>query len=170
MNRVVVSVIACVATLALQVSPALSSTTGAQGSPVAAESPSPGDVFPAFDAEAVNGGVQHVDFPRGSRTVLLFFLSSCSVCHKMIPEWNRAYQRRPPTLKVFGVLLDQEPPGFFAVTPLTFPVLRAPSREFLQARKISRVPVTLRVGQGGKVEEVAVGIVDPIRLGEIFRP
>jgi hypothetical protein len=111
-----------------------------------------------------------VEFPKGSRTVLLFFLSSCSVCHKMIPEWNRAYERRPKTLQVFGVLLDREPPGFFAVTPLAFPVLRAPSREFLQARKISRVPVTLRVGQGGKVEDVAVGIVDPIRLGEIFRP
>ena len=167
MGKLVVGLIACVAMLGLQAAPALSSTSGA---PTVTESPAPGDVFPAFDAESVKGGVQHVDFPKGSRTVLLFFLSSCSVCHKMIPEWNRAYERRPPTLKVFGVLLDQEPPGFFAVTPLAFPVLRSPSREFLQARKISRVPVTLRVGQGGKVEDVAVGIVDPIRLGEIFRP
>jgi hypothetical protein len=166
-GKLVVSLIACVAMLGGQAPYALSST---MSTPTVAESPSPGDVFPAFDAESVNGGVHRVEFPKGSRTVLLFFLSSCSVCHKMIPEWNRAYERRPKTLQVFGVLLDREPPGFFAVTPLAFPVLRAPSREFLQARKISRVPVTLRVGQGGKVEDVAVGIVDPIRLGEIFRP
>jgi hypothetical protein len=138
--------------------------------PQAERSPAPGDVFPAFDTQAVDGSSQHVSFPKGSRTVLLFFLSSCSVCHKMIPEWNRAYQRRSPSLKVFGVLLDQEPPGFFTVTPVAFPVLRSPGRDFLQARKISRVPVTLRVAEGGKVEDVAVGIVDPIRLGEIFRP
>ena len=139
-------------------------------SPLAGQSPAPGDIVPAFDTQTVDGNSQRVSFPKGSRTVLVFFLSSCSVCHKMIPEWNRAYQRRPANLKVFGVILDQEPPGFFAVTPITFPVLRSPGRDFLQARKISRVPVTLRVGEGGKVEEVAVGIVDPIRLGEIFRP
>lgn len=138
------------------------------GSPT--EAPTTGDIVPAFDAEALVGGVQRVDFPKGSHTVLVFFTSSCSVCHRMIPEWNRAFERRPGTLKVVGVLLDREPPGFFLLTPVAFPVVRSPGREFLQKHKIQRVPVTVRVGPGGKVEDVAVGIVDPIRLGEIFRP
>ena len=72
-----------------------------------------GDVVQPFDAEALDGTVKHVDFPKGTTTLLLFFLSSCPTCHHMIPEWNRAYQRRPPNLKVMGVMMDHEPPGFF---------------------------------------------------------
>jgi hypothetical protein len=49
-------------------------------------------------------------------------------------------------------------------------VVRAPQRSVLQQLKIQRAPLTLRVGPGGKVKDVALGIVDPIKLGEIFRP
>jgi hypothetical protein len=65
--------------------------------------------------------------------------------------------------------MDREPPGFFAVTPVTFPVVRSPSREFGRIFKVARVPITLRVAPGGKVEDVGLGILDPIRLGELFR-
>ena len=30
--------------------------------------------------------------------------------------------------------------------------------------------MTIRIGPGGKVEEVGEGILDPIKLGQIFRP
>jgi AhpC/TSA family protein len=129
-----------------------------------------GDTVGPFDALDLNGVVKHVDYPKGSATVLLFFLSGCPTCHKMIPDWNRAYDRRSPKLNVVGVLLDREPPGFFEATRIAFPVLRTPGRGFLSAWKIQRTPTTVRVGPGGKVEDVEVGIVDPIRLGEIFRP
>ena len=106
----------------------------------------------------------------GGSTVLLFFLSSCPTCHRMIPEWNRAYQRKPQGLDVIGVLMDQEPPGFFMTNPVAFPVVRSPNREFLQKLKISRAPLMVRVAKGGKVEDVQMGLTDPIRVGEIFRP
>jgi hypothetical protein len=32
------------------------------------------------------------------------------------------------------------------------------------------VPLTLRVGEGGRVEDLALGVTDPIRLGELFKP
>ena len=128
-----------------------------------------GEVVPAFDAEAIDGSRRHVDYPKGSTTVLLFFLSSCSTCHRMIPEWNRAYSRKPQNLTVVGVMLDREPPGFFEAMSISFPVVRSLSRDFGRSFKIQRVPVTLRVGAGGKVEDVAVGMLDPIRLGELFR-
>lgn len=128
-----------------------------------------GEVVPAFDAEAVDGTTRHVDYPKGSTTVLLFFLSSCPTCHRMIPEWNRAYGRKPANLTVVGVMLDREPPGFFETMPISFPVVRAPSRDLSRSFKIQQVPVTLRVDAGGKVDGVAVGVVDPIRLGELFR-
>jgi redoxin len=129
-----------------------------------------GDTVSEFDAEAVDGVVKHIGYPKGSATVLLFFLSGCPTCHKMIPEWNRAYERRSPKLNVIGVLMDREPPGFFQATRLAFPVVRSPGRDFLEVWKIRRAPATVRVGPGGTVQDVEAGIVDPIRLGEIFRP
>jgi hypothetical protein len=132
--------------------------------------PLKGDVVPVFETLAVDGRPWKLDFPRGSRTVLLFFMSSCPSCHKMIPEWNRAYERRPKDLKVVGVLMDQEPPGFFGTISIAFPVLRAPGREFLRSLNVNRAPLTLRVGEGGRIEDVALGITDPIRLGELFKP
>lgn len=145
--------------------PAASDQTGA-----AAPQPSLGDVVPDFEAYSVDGTRQQVSFPKGSRTVLLFFLSSCPTCHRMIPEWNRAWQRRPAGLRVIGVLMDQEPPGFFLSNPVAFPVVRSPGREFLRSVKVSRAPLMLRVGSEGKVEDVALGMADPIRVGEVFRP
>ena len=134
------------------------------------DSPSKGDVVPAFETTGIDGKVQKVDFPTGSQTVLLFFLSGCSACHKMIPEWNRAYERRPKQLRVVGVLMDQEPPDFFSTISIRFPVLRAPGRLFLRSLNVNRAPLALRVGPGGRIEDLTLGIVDPIRLGEIFRP
>jgi len=128
-----------------------------------------GDTVPAFDAQGLDGTRQHVDYRKGSSTVILFFLSGCPSCHKMIPEWNRAYERRPKGLNVIGVLLDKEPPGFFMATPISFPVLRSPGPELSRTFKLSKVPLTLRVAAGGKVEDVGVGQLDPIRLGELYR-
>jgi len=132
--------------------------------------PEKGDIVPAFETLAVDGKPWKVDFPKGSKTVLLFFLSSCPSCHKMIPEWNSAYERRPKSLKVVGVLMDQEPPGFFGTISIAFPVVRVPGREFLRSLNVNRAPVTLRVGEGGRIEDVALGVIDPIRLGELFKP
>lgn len=152
----------------------LSGSASPQSSPnppatVPPSSPSVGDVIPIFSADAVDGSTKLVDFPRGSSTVLLFFLSGCPSCHKMIPEWNRAFERRPPNLRVVGVLMDQEPPGFFTAVQIAFPVVRSPGREFLKSLKVNRAPLTLRVSQGGKIDDLALGIIDPIRLGELFR-
>jgi len=135
-------------------------------------SPSKGDIIPVFETLGVDGMPAKLDFPKGSKTVLLFFLSSCPTCHKMIPEWNRAYERRPKGLKVVGVIMDPEqaPPAFWSTMPISFPVLRSPGREFLRTLNVHRAPLTLRVGEGGKVEDLGLGIIDPIRLGELFKP
>ena len=132
--------------------------------------PTKGDVVPVFETLAIDGKAWKLDFPKGSKTVLLFFLSSCPSCHKMIPEWNRAYERRPKNLEVVGVLMDQEPPGFWGTIAVAFPVVRAPGREFLRSLNVNRAPLTLRVGEGGRIEDLALGVTDPIRLGELFAP
>lgn len=129
-----------------------------------------GEVVAAFDAQALDGALKKVAFDGKGSTVLLFFLSSCPTCHRMIPEWNRAYTRRPQGLQVIGVLMDQEPAGFFNRMPVSFPVVRSPGREFLQKLKVYRAPMMLRLGKGGRVEDVVVGYTDPIGVGEVFRP
>ena len=155
----------------------LATTAAAQSAPPPEPSgPALGDVVQEFDAEGLDGTPQRVSFPKGRSTVLLFFMSSCPTCHRMLPVWNAAYDRRPKGLAVLAVMLDQETPDFFMANPVTFPVLRAPGRTprerqaFTESHKIRRVPVTLRVGPGGKVEDVGLGLLDAIRLGELFRP
>jgi peroxiredoxin len=135
-----------------------------------ADAPSVGAVIPSFDAQDLQGKTQHVSFAKGSNTVLLFFLSGCPTCHKMIPEWNRAFERKPPALRVLGILMDQEPPGFFESVRIDFPVVRSPGRLTLQSWQVTRAPLTVRVTGGGKVEDVGLGLLDLIRLGQIFRP
>ena len=153
---------------ALGVMPALASDAPADATP--APQLAVGDQVPGFDAQALDGTTRHVAFAKGQETVLLFFLAGCPACHKMIPEWNRAYEHKPKGLIVYGVLLNQEPPGYFMATQLSFPVLRAPGGEFSKTYKLFRVPTTLRVGAGGRVEDVGVGQIEGLRLGEIFRP
>jgi peroxiredoxin len=130
----------------------------------------PGYQVPEFSAQGVDGSSRHVGFTKGTATVLLFFLSSCPTCHKQIPDWNRAYQRRPKNVNVVGVILDREPPGFFEAYPVAFPVVRSPGRELLASYKVSRTPTTIRVAAGGKVEDHGEGMLDPITLGGFFRP
>lgn len=126
------------------------------------------DRVPPFETLALDGSPRSVAFPEGRTTVLLFFLSSCSTCHRMIPVWNDAYPRRGDGVEVLGVIVDDPPPAFFQVTPIAFPVIRSPGRALLEKYKVHKVPVTVRIGPAGVVEDVGHGVVDPIRLGEIF--
>lgn len=148
--------------------PAPSRADGAHPAPPGALKPNE-EVLP-FEAEGVDGVTRQVNYPKGSATVLLFFLSSCPTCHKMIPEWNRAFEKKPRGVQIYGIMLDREPPDFFQHMKVAFPVLRAPNRNFARAFKVPQVPFTIRVLPGGKVEDVGIGILDPIKLGELFRP
>jgi thiol-disulfide isomerase/thioredoxin len=130
----------------------------------------PGEVVSPFDAEGLDGVTRRIDFPKQTATVLVFFSSGCPHCHKMIPEWNKWFEMKPSNVAVIGIIVDKEPKGFFEMMPIRFPVLRSPSREFLETFKVARIPLTLRIQTGGKIEEVGVGELDPIRLGQIFRP
>lgn len=158
----------CAALLCLLALGAGRSFAQAQAQPAA--SPSKGDVIPAFETLGIDGKPAKVEFPKGTKTVVLFFLSGCPTCHKMIPEWNRAFERRDKSLKVVGVIMDQEPPGFWGTMPIAFPVLRSPGRQFLSGLNVNRAPLTLRIGAGGVIEDLALGLVDPIRLGALFAP
>lgn len=150
---------------------------GAAAQPAAAQKladlnqhPTLGETLPALETQALDGSVRKIAYPKGTTTVLLFFSSGCPVCHRMIPEWNRQYEKRAKGVEIVGVIVDKEPPGFFQTMPVAFPVVRSPGHDFQNAHNIKRVPLTLRVAPGGKIEDLGLGVLDPIRLGELFRP
>ncbi len=130
----------------------------------------PGEMVQPFDATGIDGVARRVDFPKNQTTVLIFFSSGCPHCRRMIPEWNKWFAMRPSKLAVIGVLLDREPPGFFEMVPVSFHVLRSPGPSLLEQYKVAKVPITLRVAPGGRVEDIGVGEIDGIRLGQLFRP
>ena len=156
--------------LLLLVSAASASAQAPAPAPSRPPSLAVGDVVSGFDAVGVDGVSRRVDFPKGSHTVLLFFLSSCPVCHKMLPLWSEYYQRKAKDLNVVAVMLDREPPGFFNAMPVSFPVLRSPGPALRQMFRLRHVPFMVRVAPGGRVDSVSEGITDPIKLGELFRP
>ena len=129
-----------------------------------------GDTVPAFHAAGFDGAIKSIDYPKGTNTLVVFFLSGCPTCHKMLPLWNEAYARRPKNMTMVGVVLDQPPPGFFEAAQIAFPVFRSPGKEVLDAFKLKRVPYTVRVAPGGRVEGADLGLLDGIRMGELFRP
>jgi hypothetical protein len=130
---------------------------------------SPGDHVPEFDTTDLAGATKHVVYPKGRVTVLLFFMSSCHVCHGMIPEWNRAYERRASNVDILGVMVDEAPAAFLATLNIEFPIVHA--RADLRDRfKVYQVPQTMRVLDGGRVEDLSLGHIDAMRLGELVRP
>ena len=126
-----------------------------------------GETVSPFEATGVDGTIHEIKY--SSTTVLVFFLSGCPTCHKMLPEWSWAFEQKGKGVQMVGILMDREPPGFFAENPVSFPVVRAPSREFGSIFKVARVPITLRVAAGGKVESAEMGLLDRKRLDALVR-
>ncbi len=129
-----------------------------------------GDTVPPFHATGLDGAVKSIDYPKGTTTIVVFFLSGCPTCHKMLPLWNEAFARRPKNVAMVGVMLDQAPPGFVEAAQIAFPLLKSPGKEVTDAFKMKRVPYTVRVAPGGRVEGAALGLLDGIAMGELFRP
>ena len=168
------------------VAPLLSAALLLAASSLAAQSPAPaaappspvpalavGDVVTSFQAHsyASETPLYTIDFPKdGPTTVLLIFLSTCPHCHKMIPVWNKALEKKPQNLKVLGIMLDEGSPGFFANFKILFPVLRpAMPTELGKQLKLRTVPMTIRIKPGGVVEGVAVSDADADKVPGLMR-
>src|SRR5262249_35766418 len=84
-RKLIQPVAALLVALALGAPDASATETPASGT-AGQDAPAIGQTIPGFDAQKVDGGVEHVAFPTGGSTVLLFFLSGCPTCHKMLPQ------------------------------------------------------------------------------------
>jgi thiol-disulfide isomerase/thioredoxin len=130
----------------------------------------PGSPAPDFAVQGLaSAKAAPLEYATGAPTVLLFFLSSCPHCKQLIPHWNKAYEKRGAGVKVVGVMLDREPPGFFQMVSIAFPVVHAVDpRGVGRSFRISQVPMTVRVDARRAIEAVEVGEVKDERLAEIF--
>jgi hypothetical protein len=129
----------------------------------------PGDTAPPIDSKMLDGTSRKIDYPKGKITVLLFFMSSCHICHGMIPSWNDAYEHRAPNVDIVGVMVDEAPAEYLTKLDIRFPFVRAP-QNYRDAFKVFQVPQTIRFAPGGIVEDISTGHIDAMRLGELVRP
>jgi hypothetical protein len=130
-----------------------------------------GETVRAFEGIGLDGIRRRIEFPKGTTTVLLFFSTGCPTCHRMLPEWNRAFSLRAKNIAIVGVVVDRKiPAGFFQEVSILFPVLQPGDEALMRDYKAHKVPITLRVGPGGVVEDIQVGLADPLRVNQLFRP
>lgn len=151
---------------------ALSGAAGAQlAQPTRVQPPTlkPGEKAAVIESTTIDGQARKIDYPKGKVTVLFFFMSSCHVCHGMIPEWNSAYERRTSDVEIMGVMVDDAPAEYLTKLDIQFPFVKAPAG-FRDQFKVFQVPQTVRVASGGIVEDISTGHIDAMRLGELVRP
>jgi hypothetical protein len=143
---------------------------GQLATPTSTKTPSlaPGDRAAVIETHALDGAYRKIDYPKGRITVLLFFMSSCHICHGMIPGWNAAYENHAPDVDIVGVMVDEAPPEYLAQLGIRFPIVKAPPA-FRDQFKVFSVPQTIRVSEG-VVQDIATGHIDAMRLGELVRP
>jgi AhpC/TSA family len=127
-----------------------------------------GDKAAVIESRTLDGTFRRIDYPKGKITVLLFFMSSCHICHGMIPEWNRVYENHTPDVDIVGVMVDEAPAEYVAKLDIHFPIVKAPL-SYREQFKVFSVPQTIRVSEG-IVQDIAVGHIDAMRLGELVRP
>ena len=120
----------------------------------------PGEQAVAFEAERLDGGSERIDFPLDGPKTYLFLMSlTCGTCARTIPKWNRMALELEGRARVLGIVLGsyQREQELLEKKELTFPAIRFPSKEIMNAYKVNKVPQTIVVAPGGAVEENVVG-------------
>jgi peroxiredoxin len=131
----------------------------------------PGEIAPAFEGEYVGGGKESIGYPEGGGKTLLFVLSpSCGTCAKTIPKWSQLAAQLEPPARVFGLVIGsyQGEQRLMKDKSITFPLLRFPNRSVVEQYKISKVPQTILVAPGGRVEAAILGELNGSQVKDLL--
>lgn len=131
----------------------------------------PGADAPAFEGEYISGGKESFNYPEdGGKTLLFVFSSSCGTCARTIPTWNQLAARIEHPARVFGFVIGsyQDERRLLAKENLDFPLLRFPNRDVVERYRISKVPQTLLIAPGGKVETVILGELTGTHVSDLL--
>lgn len=120
----------------------------------------PGDHVRSFAANTLSGKRQMVTYAASPKTVLLVFRPECPACERALPYWKgiktvcdqNGYQ-------IFGVSLDSSAntSDFLKARGLNLEVFAGVDPQFRNSYKLNLTPLTIVIGNDGKVERVWPG-------------
>ena len=127
-----------------------------------ASGPYAGLSMPAFDAVTTEGdSVTIGEIVEGGKQVLFFYTTSCPHSQNTLPAWNQIALEagEQEEFGVYGIQLDtaQLADEYANANQLRFPVLTLPDRRLRQWYRIGGVPVTVVLGDAGRVLWAKVG-------------
>lgn len=131
----------------------------------------PGEKVPAFDADRFGGGKERLDYPSTGGKTLVFVMSlTCGSCLKTMPHWNRIASETRGQTRTVGVVIGkyENEDELLKEKELGFPVYRFPDEKMQLVYKVSRVPQTLLIGPGGKVEQAIVGELSDAQIADLI--
>lgn len=120
------------------------------------------EIAPVFEADRIEGGRVRVEFPEDGGKTFLFVLSlTCGTCEKNVPYWNRLARESAGKVRTFGLVVDrleyQREQALLKEKAFHFPALRFNDKDLVLRYKVTKVPHTILVGPGGRVEKTIVG-------------
>jgi hypothetical protein len=131
------------------------------------------EIAPVFEADEIGGGRVRVDYPTGGGKTLLFVLSlTCGTCAKNVPYWNRLARETAGQVRIYGLVVDrfeyQRELALLKEKALEFPALRFNDKDLMLRYKVTKVPHTILVGPGGRVEKSFVGALDDDQFADLL--
>jgi hypothetical protein len=130
----------------------------------------PGEQVTEFVAENLEGGTRPIGYPAdGKKTILAIVSVTCDMCAENVPMWNRMARELGDRANMYAIVLGdyQQKKGLLREEKLEFPAVRFPNRETAEEYKAFKVPQTIVVGPGGRVEDNLIGVLTEAQIGEL---
>jgi hypothetical protein len=134
----------------------------------------PGEAVPAFDVEDPDGRIERIDYSESGKTLLFVLSASCGTCSENLPYWNRIVGEFPNDVRILGLLVGggesysyQREQSLIEGDDARFPILRFRNAEDLKRYKVTKVPQTILIGSGGRVEACIMGRLSDEKVDEV---
>jgi peroxiredoxin len=105
-----------------------------------------------------------------SRQLFFVFTTTCPFCKENLQKWGRIRDQVRKSIAMTGISLDsiQKTEDFVEANGLDLLVYCAiDAKSFSKENKISGVPGTILLGQGGRVEKVWMGLLSDEQVMEV---
>lgn len=129
-----------------------------------ATSAQPGQLLPWVPVTTLDGDTLTLGAPAvGEPQILLLYTTTCPYCRATVPAWNEIAQRAQGA-RVLGIQLDAgSAEAYRAEHGLTYEIVAVDSvlaRRLVSWYRVRTVPLTLAVGEDGRVRYSRFGQID----------
>lgn len=127
-----------------------------------------GDIVPPFSGIFLEGEIRVIRFVPPTKKVVIFaFDTRCPSCKENTPSWIRLWQMRDTAkVSIYAVSAHNKERNIAYKKQFNLPydILMPKDSTFLRFYKPNAVPLTLVIGNGGKVEQAWPGIMSQLQL------